>query len=385
MADVRQILTILGMTCLLFFGIPIRVDNPKSDIKGKEKLSADTSENILLNTNEKFPSETPEHTLFLSYVNKFNKSYKHNISEYNRRFTAFKESLQMIEELNEGRTCNSSAYYGLTQFSDMDFGEFNKHHLKNDHEKVKKRVQMREKNNMNSNEGSNESSERLVTRLKRALLPEKFDWRDKGVLTPVYNQKLCGACWAFSTVETLETMNAINTGVLQKLSVQEAIDCSSSVNDGCSGGDICSLLQWMFAKQIKIEPALDYPLKWKTGVCLLKGPSYGVGITEYACNTYSKNEKLILDIIANHGPVAVAVNALTWQNYLGGVIQFHCDSSLDMLNHAVQIVGYDLTAEIPHYIVRNSWGESFGEKGYLKIAIGSNMCGLAHEVASIYV
>lgn len=94
---------------------------------------------------------------------------------------------------------------------------------------------------------------------------------------------------------------------------------------------------------------------------------------------------MILDLIANHGPVAVAVNALTWQNYLGGVIQFHCDSSLDMLNHAVQIVGYDLTAEIPHYIVRNSWGESFGEKGYLKIAIGSNMCGLAHEVASIYV
>lgn len=88
MADVRQILTILGMTCLLFFGIPIRIDKPE---KIKEKISADTSENILFNTNENpFAAETPEHTLFLTYVNKFNKSYKYNATELNRRFASFK-------------------------------------------------------------------------------------------------------------------------------------------------------------------------------------------------------------------------------------------------------------------------------------------------------
>jgi cathepsin O len=68
--------------------------------------------------------------------------------------------------------------------------------------------------------------------------------------------------------------------------------------------------------------------------------------------------KLLVDI----GPLAVAVNAQTWQNYIGGVIEYHCDGDVSSLNHAVQIVGYDLTAKIPHYIVRNTW-EKTGEIG----------------------
>lgn len=79
--------------------------------------------------------------------------------------------------------------------------------------------------------------------------------------------------------------------------------------------------------------------------------------------------------LATHGPVAAAVNAISWQNYLGGVIQYHCDGSFNSLNHAVQIVGYDLSSAIPHYIVKNSWGSAFGDKGYLYIAVGDNLCG----------
>lgn len=86
-------------------------------------------------------------------------------------------------------------------------------------------------------------------------------------------------------------------------------------------------------------------------------------------------EDIMMSMIANHGPIIVAVNALTWQHYLGGVVQFHCDGSLEHINHAVQIVGYDRTASIPHYIVRNSWGTAFGDKGYLYLAMNSNMCG----------
>lgn len=86
-------------------------------------------------------------------------------------------------------------------------------------------------------------------------------------------------------------------------------------------------------------------------------------------------EEELLTTLALHGPVAVAVNALNWQTYLGGVIQFHCDGAPQSLNHAVQIVGYDRTADIPFYIVRNSWGKDFGDNGYLYIAIGKNVCG----------
>lgn len=96
-------------------------------------------------------------------------------------------------------------------------------------------------------------------------------------------------------------------------------------------------------------------------------------------------EEFLLKTLAFHGPVATAINALSWQHYLEGVVQYHCDGSLVLLNHAVQIVGYDLTAEIPHYIVRNSWGKDFGDKGYLYIAIGNNLCGLANEVTAVSV
>lgn len=87
----------------------------------------------------------------------------------------------------------------------------------------------------------------------------------------------------------------------------------------------------------------------------------------------------------NDGPVVAAVNGLLWQNYLGGIIQFHCDGLMAHLNHAVQIVGYDMQGDIPYYIVRNSWGERFGNDGYLKIQIGGNVCGVANQVSTLRV
>lgn len=86
-----------------------------------------------------------------------------------------------------------------------------------------------------------------------------------------------------------------------------------------------------------------------------------------------------------HGPVAAAVNAITWQNYWGGIIQYHCYGSLDSVNHAVQIVGYDFTGPVPFYIIRNTWGKEFGDDGYVKIKFGKNLCGIANEVSLIHI
>ncbi|KAJ8868651.1 hypothetical protein PR048_030190 [Dryococelus australis] len=82
-----------------------------------------------------------------------------------------------------------------------------------------------------------------------------------------------------------------------------------------------------------------------------------------------------MKLLAYHGPVAVAVNAINWQNYLGGIIQFNCDGGLQMINHAVQLVGYDRSGPVPFYIARNSWGVDFGDKGYIYLAMGMNTCG----------
>lgn len=89
-----------------------------------------------------------------------------------------------------------------------------------------------------------------------------------------------------------------------------------------------------------------------------------------------------MTLLVTHGPATAAVNAISWQNYLGGIIQYHCDGSFNSLNHAVQIVGYDTAASIPHYIIKNSWGPSFGDKGYIYIAVGKNLCGKTNEQAA---
>lgn len=99
--------------------------------------------------------------------------------------------------------------------------------------------------------------------------------------------------------------------------------------------------------------------------------------------SYVEKEYQILNYLAYHGPVAAVVNALLWQNYIDGIIQFHCNGQPVHINHAVEIVGYNLIGIVPYYIVRNSWGTNFGDGGYLKIEIGKNLCGIANQVAMI--
>ena len=94
------------------------------------------------------------------------------------------------------------------------------------------------------------------------------------------------------------------------------------------------------------------------------------------------SEEEIIKGVATHGPLAVAVDGLSWQDYLGGIIRYNCESHL---NHAAEIVGYDLSGPIPYYIVKNSWGADFGIEGYLHIEIGKNLCGLAMRVSALDV
>ncbi|KAL0879596.1 hypothetical protein ABMA27_003322 [Loxostege sticticalis] len=348
------------------------------------------------------PKRTKEQLMpmFDDYIEKFNKSYKNKPEEYAVRFEHFMASMNEIDRLNsESRGPDHlKARYGLTKLSDMSAAEYKELHLSD--EKLAKSPGMygkswgqkmdREKyetdgSHQHSNPHDNVYIISKNSRKKRAVLPMQVDWRSKGVIGPVRNQGLCGACWAFSTIGTMEAMAAINTGKLQPLSVQEAIDCAVLGNAGCAGGDICLLLDWLLLTKMPVERDVDYPLRLMNGVCKAKKNATGVRVSSFTCDDFRGSEQKIIEALATHGPVAVAVNALSWQNYLDGVIQYHCSGAAADLNHAVQLVGYDLTADIPYYIAKNSWGSDFGLGGYLHLAIGGNICGLANEVATINV
>ncbi|KAL7292471.1 hypothetical protein TKK_0014048 [Trichogramma kaykai] len=325
-------------------------------------------------------NSTEQTKLFEEYVDQYQKPYRHNPDEYQKRFSRFQESLKTIETLNKQRKSNSDARYGVTKFSDMSEEEFLQLHLRPD------LPTRSEKHHQSVNH-----HDHALDRSKRApvVIPDKFDWRDQKVVTSVKTQGVCGACWAFSTIGVIETLFALKNGTLQSLSVQEMIDCAKNDNNGCEGGDICSLLSWLVATKTKIVPESNYPFIRKTDTCKLQKASMktqtGIRVSDYTCDSYVKAEDKLLSTIVNKGPVATAVNALSWQNYLGGIIQYHCDGAYTSLNHAVEIVGYDKTGPIPFYIVKNSWGPSFGDKGYLYIAIGSNVCGIAHQASTINI
>ncbi|XP_043252998.1 cathepsin O-like [Colletes gigas] len=320
--------------------------------------------------------------LFKNYVVRFNKSYRSDPAEYEERFDRFKRSLRHIETMNGLRSSQESAFYGLTVYSDMSEDEFLAQTLVPD-------LPIRGGKHVNASYHRHHHSRHRTDRDKRSAdVPLKIDWREKGVVNPVRGQGSCGACWAFSTVEVIESMFAIKNGTLYSLSVQEMIDCAKNGNFGCEGGDVCSLLSWLLLSKAKILQESTYPLTRKTSTCQLGktlDKESGIRIKDFTCDSFRDAEDELLVTLASHGPVAAAVNALSWQNYLGGVIQYHCDGSFDNLNHAVQIVGYDKSAGIPHYIVKNSWGSSFGDKGYMYIGIGSNLCGIANQVSSLDV
>lgn len=257
---------------------------------------------------------------------------------------------------------------GMSRFSEMTFQEFKEWYL-SDLQPVVKAL--------------NQTRTVTLKELRRLNIPNKLDWRthlNYSIISPVKNQKKCGGCWAFSTVETVESMYAKATGQPPPdLSVQQVIDCAAD-NEGCSGGDTCTALRWMVNSGTPLMTNAEYPLTDESNLCKTRpSSSVGVKVKHYSC--FSNNESLILQLLQN-GPVVAAVDATTWNNYQGGIIQYHCESRL---NHAVQIVGYDLTGEVPFYIVRNSWGTDFGHDGYLYIKIGVNMCGIGTEISIVTV
>ncbi|XP_064608137.1 cathepsin O-like [Liolophura sinensis] len=310
--------------------------------------------------------------MFVEFVDKYDKPYKFDTDEYKHRFEVFKGSLRRHKELNRN-TSSTGAVYGITKFSDLTPEEFKAAYLNG--------IRGNDKRGYKSANGY----EPDVTKLDFKDLPKKVDWRDKHIISPVKNQLHCGACWAFSSVETVESMYALSTGEkVPQLSVQEVIDCAAG-NLGCDGGDTCSALDWMIKSATPLVPDTEYPLTDKSQFCkiILNGTS-GVFVKDYTClRDLYRNETKVLLLLANVGPVTVSVDATTWNDYQGGIIQYHCRGATN--NHAVQIVGYDLTGEIPYYIVRNSWGTDFGNAGYLYVKYGGNVCGISREVSTVTV
>jgi len=211
-------------------------------------------------------------------------------------------------------------------------------------------------------------------------LPASKDWRSvKGVVTNVKDQGQCGSCWAFSSTGSLEGQMMLKKSKNVSLSEQQLVDCSGDFgNDGCGGGLMTSAFEYI--KSVHgIESESAYPYTAMDGNCKFDESKVVADVTGFH-NIPKGDEEALKTVVATEGPVSVAIDA-TWnfQGYEGGVfVDESCNP--ESLDHGVLAVGYgtDEKSGQDYWIVKNSWGASWGEKGFIKMARNKdNMCGIA--------
>lgn len=212
---------------------------------------------------------------------------------------------------------------------------------------------------------------------------ETVDWRNVGAVTPIKNQGQCGSCWAFSTTGSLEGQHFLKSKTLTSLSEQNLMDCSrGQLNRGCEGGLVDRAIEYIVMNR-GIDTEMSYPYQAHDEVCRFK--ANGVGATASGYKDIKRGSiSDLVEACTRIGPISVAMDASgeTFHFYKSGIFQnVNCSTSL--LDHAVLLVGYGTSSSTgeDYWLVKNSWGASWGMDGFFMISRKDNMCGLATQAS----
>jgi hypothetical protein len=212
---------------------------------------------------------------------------------------------------------------------------------------------------------------------------DSVDWVAKGAVTPIKNQGQCGSCWSFSTTGSVEGSYQIKTGKLLSLSEENLVQCDNRAHggsdQGCQGGLMDNAFKWIETNGICTEEAYPYTSgTGTTGTCK-KSCSPAVTVTKYTDVTQG-DEDALADAVQGQ-PVSIAVDAAgsQWQLYKSGI--FNHPTCGKQLDHGVLAVGYGTQAGTDYWKIKNSWGTTWGQSGYMLMKRGSNMCGLANSAS----
>jgi len=290
----------------------------------------------------------------------FGKNYG-TVEEEQRRFAIFIENMEKIASWNSNS--DNLASLRPNQFTDLTSDEF----VANVHgKKGKCFASKRPKYTIGG-------KSKPVKKNPATTDPASVDWTTQGVVTPVKNQGQCGSCWAFSATGAIECRYAIAHGVLTSLSEQQLVDCSVPEGDlGCDGGEMDNAFKYV-EKTGGLCTEAEYPYQGVDGMC--KAQSCGMmydAIKNYTDVTPRDEQALEEAAVTGCVSVAIEANQFAFQYYSSGVLTGTCGTSLD---HGVLVVGYGTLNGTEYWKVKNSWGTSWGENGYVLICKDCNKNG----------
>lgn len=277
------------------------------------------------------------------------------------RLPIFLDNMEYIESVNNQ---NLTYTLGINQFADLSQEEFQHKYT-------------------GLTKSPSSTSECSTYKSSGKKLPNSVDWRNKNVVTPVKDQGQCGSCWAFACTETAESVYALQHGNLPTLSPQELVDCVKT-NYGCQGGMIDNTLSFIIQNGLNEEK--DYPYQARDGTCRGNPTPYKL---QKCFDIPEGNELLLKDAVAQ-APVVACIEAdqRSFQFYRSGILKkSNCGTNLD---HAIQVVGYGEENGLKYWLIRNSWGRTWGDNGFVKLerqdsANTDGTCGVALASSGFYV
>jgi len=310
-----------------------------------------------------FPAEQPMDMdmgvtgLWNAFKIDFNKVY--SPEEEAHRLVAFKDNVETIYRHNAEQAPTQGWTMGINEYSDMSSEEFSA---------------------MQGFRAGDKPQGELV-HLNETDVPATVDWTTKGAVNPIKNQGQCGSCWAFGTVASVEGINAIKNKKLVSLSEQQLVNCDVDGGDlGCKGGLPDNAFKYVESTGLTTES--NYP--YTSGGIFASSSRTLLGGKGKTCDKSKltgdllkitgfkdvKGETQLAAAVAQQ-PVAVGIDGKSIQHYKSGIFTGSCTGQID---HAVTVVGYGAG----YWKVRNSWGTSFGEAGYIRITRGSDACSIAN-------
>lgn len=297
------------------------------------------------------------HQKFEKFKKTHNKVYGDD-QEHERRKNIFRQNHRYIDSMNR-----AGLSYGLKINHLADFSDFELH-------RIRGRLH---------SEGYN-GGEPFPVQEFTDDIPDSYDWRLIGAVTPVKDQAVCGSCWSFGTTGTIEGAYFLKTNKQVRLSQQQLIDCSWQYqNNGCDGGeDFRAYAYIMAAGGLASEE--DYgQYMGQDGICHDTQVPKTAKITGFV-NVTSGDLDALKKAIAKKGPISVSIDASqkSFSFYSHGVYYDpKCKSGENELDHSVLAVGYGTMNNEPYWIVKNSWSTYWGNDGYVLMSQKENNCGVA--------